>query len=58
MCEWEGVYTRARHTGIRELGIECSHVTISQQSIEQILILELVVECHMVNEVPIVEVLT
>ena len=51
------MYTRAGYAGVGELSIECLQVAVAQHSVEQILILELMVKGHVMDEVSSVEIL-
>ena len=51
------MYTRAGYAGVGELSIECLQVAVAQHSVEQVLVLELMVKGHMMDEVSSVEIL-
>ena len=51
------VRTRAGYAGVGELSVERLQVAITQHAVEQVLVLELVVKGHVMDEVSTVEVL-
>ena len=51
------MHTRAGYAGVGELSVECLQVAVPQHSVEQVLVLELVVKGHMMDEVSSVEIL-
>ena len=50
-------HTRAGYAGVGELCIECLQVTVSQHTIEEIVVFELMVKGHVMDEVSLVEIL-
>ena len=45
------MHTRAGYAGVGELSVECLQVAVPQHSVEQVLVLELMVKGHVMDEV-------
>ena len=56
-CDRVKVRTRAGYAGVGELSIERLQVAVTQHAVEQVLVLELMVKGHVMDEVSTVEVL-